>query len=486
MHAGERLALIGENGAGKSTLMNVLYGLCAPDSGEVRVNGASVALRSPRDAMAYGIGMVHQHFMLVPTFTVAENVVLGREPTRRGLLDWDAACAQVKAAAEPFGFTLDPCARVEDLSVGSQQKVEIVKAVHRGAKLLILDEPTAVLTPQERDELFRVTRTFCDRGHSVIFIGHKLEEILGFADRVAVMRRGKLVAQVKAAEASAQSLSALMVGAAPPAAAPLASAAAQGPRTGSEARPMLELDGVHARGRHGLWALNGVTLQVRPGELVGIAGVDGNGQTELAEVITGLRPWEKGTLSLGDLRFSSLTPSVTRAHGVAHIPEDRHARAMVGAMTVEENLALGQQREAPFARGPWVDASGRRARAEELVKRYDVRPPRTDLPMASLSGGNQQKVVLGRELSMAPRLLVAVQPTRGLDVAALTAIHARLLEARDAGAAVLLISLDLDEVLALSDRVYVLASGRVTLELPRGALDERRLGAAMLGTVAHA
>jgi simple sugar transport system ATP-binding protein len=488
IRAGERLAIIGENGAGKSTLMNVLYGLYRPDLGDVTVEGKVVRLKSPKDALARGVGMVHQHFMLVPSLSVAENVVLGREPTRAGLFSGASANAQVAMTAAKFGFGLDPAARVGDLSVGSQQKVEIVKALHRGANVLILDEPTAVLTPAEKDELFRVLRTLADSGHTVIFIGHKLEEVLGFADRIVVMRRGRLVADVRAKDTNIPDLAALMVGesrekgvaeAIPggPSADTAKPPTSAGPATGGA----FVAENLHARSRRGTPALRGVSLRVHSGELVGIAGVDGNGQTELAEVLSGLRPLDEGRLDFFGQALAHLTPAGAHALGVAHIPEDRHARAMVGAMTVAENLSLGRQRQSPFARGPWIDQAGRLAKAQLLVKDFDVRPPDPELPMGALSGGNQQKVVLARELWVTPRLLVAVQPTRGLDLNAVAAIHGRLLQAKAAGSAVLLVSLDLDEVLTLSDRLYVLASGRVTLELTRAEFDERRIGLAMLG-----
>jgi ABC-type uncharacterized transport system ATPase subunit len=469
LRPGERLGLVGENGAGKSSLMNVLYGLYQPDSGRVRFEGESAVLYSPREALKRGIGMVQQHFTLVPTLSVAENVVLGAEPLRRGLLDSERAVHEVEQTCARFGFVLDARARVDTLSVGSQQKVEIVKALHRGASTLILDEPTAVLTPQEALELFAVTRALSESGKTVVLISHKLREVLAFATRIAVMRRGKMVADdLSPAQTSAEALAALMVGTLAPERAP--SEAHREPEA-----QVLGLSALHASGLHG------VSLEVRAGEIVGIAGVDGNGQRELAEVVTGLRPWTGGTVTIAGVALTALTPAQARALGVAHIPEDRHRRAMVGDFSVEENVALGRAHLAPFARGPFIDFAGRRTRTEQLLASHDVRPPEPERRMAELSGGNQQKLVVARELDAAPKLLVVVQPTRGLDLSAVAAVRAHLQRVRNAGCAVLLISLDLDEVLALADRVLVMFEGKLNGEFPRGAAHELELGRRMLG-----
>ena len=504
---GELLAVVGENGAGKSSLMNVLYGLYHPDAGTFLMDGKPVRFKSPRDAIARGIGMVHQHFMLVPTLTVAENVVLGREPTKRGLLDLDRACDEVAATAKRFGFQLDPRARVDTLTVGSQQKVEIVKALHRGAQVLILDEPTAVLTPQESDELSQVMRGLVAQGRTVVLISHKLKEVLGVADRVAVMRRGRTVAVVRASETTVSALASLMVGEGSRGAAmtgvPVASAAvvaSTGTTGPAEARPplpavpdavtaatgpvVLEAKDLRATGDNGRPALQGVSLTVRAGEIVGIAGVDGNGQRELAEVLTGLRKLDGGEGTLLGGPLAGLTPALAKARGVGHVPEDRLARAVVKAMTVEENVALGRHRQPPFARGPWVDFKGRRERTNQLLSSYDVRPNDPVVALQALSGGNQQKVVVARELDADPKLLVVVQPTRGLDIGAVAQVHERLRDAKARGAGVVMVSLDLEEVLALSDRVYVLYEGRVTGHFPRKDLDERELGRCMLGAEA--
>nr|WP_242588367.1 ABC transporter ATP-binding protein [Corallococcus macrosporus] len=503
---GELLAVVGENGAGKSSLMNVLYGLYHPDAGTFHMDGKPVRFKSPRDAIARGIGMVHQHFMLVPTLTVAENVVLGREPTRRGLLDLDRACDEVAATAKRFGFQLDPRARVDTLTVGSQQKVEIVKALHRGAQVLILDEPTAVLTPQESDELSQVMRGLVAQGRTVVLISHKLKEVLGVADRVAVMRRGRTVAEVRPSETTVSELATLMVGESsrgaaltgvPATAAATAGLAGTGTTGATASLPpapvephaptavtgpvVLEAKDLRATGESGRPALQGVSLTVRAGEIVGIAGVDGNGQRELAEVLTGLRKLDGGEGTLLGGPLAGLTPALAKARGVGHVPEDRLARAVVKAMTVEENVALGRHRQPPFARGPWVDFKGRRDRTNQLLSTYDVRPPDPTVALQALSGGNQQKVVVARELDAEPRLLVVVQPTRGLDIGAVAQVHARLREAKARGAGVVMVSLDLEEVLALSDRVYVLYEGRVTGHFTREHLDERELGRRMLG-----
>nr|WP_275900279.1 ABC transporter ATP-binding protein [Pyxidicoccus trucidator] len=485
IRAGELLAVVGENGAGKSSLMNVLYGLYQPDVGEVSVGGQPVRFKSPRDAIARGIGMVHQHFMLVPTLTVAENVVLGREPTRRGLFDMERAVSEVAATCARFGFNLEPRARVDTLTVGSQQKVEIVKALHRGAQVLVLDEPTAVLTPQEADELARVMRGLVAQGRTVVLISHKLREVLGVADRVAVMRRGRVVAEVRAAETTVEQLATLMVGEghrhlvdAGEHAPPLATA--QPPATPA-GEVLLEARGLQAVGDNGRPALRGVDLTVRAGEIVGIAGVDGNGQRELAEVLTGLRPLTSGGGTLLGGPLEGLTPAQARERGVGHVPEDRLRRAVVRALTVEENVALGRHTRPPFARGSWIDFAGRRERTRALLEAYDVRPSDPTLPVHALSGGNQQKVVVARELDARPRLLVVVQPTRGLDIGAVAQVHAKLREARAQGTGTVLVSLDLEEVLALADRVYVFFEGRVTGHFTRPEYDERELGRRMLG-----
>ncbi|MGQ0507556.1 MAG: ABC transporter ATP-binding protein [Myxococcaceae bacterium] len=462
LRTGERVALVGENGAGKSSLMNVLYGLYQPDAGEIWIDGRQRRLKSPREAIAAGIGMVHQHFMLVPTLTAAENLVLGDEPRQGLLLDRAAARQALLTAAQRLAFTLDPDARVDTMTVGAQQKLEILKALHRGARVLILDEPTAVLTPQETDELFAVTRQLSANGHTVVLISHKLQEILSVAERVVVMRRGKNVAEVAAAQTHPEELSRLMVGDVKTA------PATRG--TVSDAQ-VLSVENISSG------TLRDVSLMVRSGEIVGIAGIDGNGQRELAEVIVGLREISKGRVVLAEKTITKLNVAERRAEGIAHIPEDRLLRAIVGPMSVEENAALGKQS------GRWIDRAARRRQMETLVEEMDVRPRNTNTKMraADLSGGNQQKLVVGRELSGAPKLVVAGQPTRGLDIAAVETVRARLRKAAEQGAGVLLFSLDLDELRALCHRMYVLREGAIVGEVTQAVFDERAIGRMMLG-----
>ena len=471
---GERLALIGENGAGKSSLMNVLYGLYQPDVGEVCFDGQAVKVKTPAEALARGVGMVHQHFTLVPTLTVTENVVLGHEPTTWGRIDAARARKEVEATCTRFGFQLDVDAVVRDLSVGSQQKVEIVKALHRGVKTLILDEPTAVLTPQEADELFAVTRRLSEEGLTVVLISHKLREVLAFSTRIAVMRRGKKVAETTPQQTTPEQLAELMVGSKSNSLSP------SGERVGVRGEPLCLLGSLSAPGLHE------VSLTLHRGEILGIAGVDGNGQRELAEVLTGLRKWTAGTFTFSGKSLTEWNPSTAREHGVAHIPEDRLRRAIIGELSVEENVSLGRHRQAPFAKGPTIDFAGRRQSTVSLLEANDVRPRDPLMRVGGLSGGNQQKLVVGRELDAAPKLVVVVQPTRGLDIAAVAAVREQLRAQRDAGCAVLLVSLDLDEVLELSDRIVVLCGGKVTGEFTREQFDERLIGRRMLGVLDEA
>ncbi len=467
---GERLALVGENGAGKSSLMNVLYGLYQPDSGSISVDGRAVTLKTPLQARQLGIAMVQQHFTLVPGLTVAENVVLGHEPRRFGLVDGRAAAAQVEKTAQSLGFSLDVSATVGSLSVGAQQKVEIVKALHAGAKTLILDEPSAVLTPDETRELYAMVQRLSASGVTVVLITHKLREVLAFAQRIAVMRRGRLVAEHDASVSEAALARDLM-----------------GDTELIEELPRKALPaGAHRLTLKNVVAekLHHVSLTAHAGEILGIAGVDGNGQRELAEVLTGLREFT-GEYRFDDTVLPAPSPGALRHLGLRHIPEDRLRRALVGDLSLEENLALGRQGEPPFAKGVRIDTRERRAFAERTVKDHDVRPPDPQFRAGSLSGGNQQKLVVARELAGQPRALVVVQPTRGLDIAATWAVRQKLMQARNAGCAVVLVSLDLDEVLSLSDRVAVMYAGRVTAEFNRGSFDEASIGRCMLG-VAHA
>ena len=519
--AGEVLALVGENGAGKSTLVNLACGLYRPDQGEVRCGGERLLPGDPRAAIAAGIGVVHQHFMLVGPLRVWENVVLGSEPRHRGLfgalglIDRSAARAQVAEAAEKSGLQLDVDAPVETIGVAQQQRVEIVKQLWRGARVLILDEPTAVLSPKEADELVATARALARSGRSVLFISHKLREVMAVADRVAVLRRGRLVLETRTSDTTAVALAEAVVGQRVAAEilgklgvpAPTAAAANEGAihcgaiHTGAihagavhQGERVLEARDLHCQSDRGKPALRGLSLQIRRGEVLGVAGVDGNGQTELAEVLAGLRA-ARGSLRLdgreGLARGGwARSAGAARQAGVVHLPEDRHRRALCLPLTVEENLALGHQAEVPYARGPrgmLIDAQGRRRRALELIASYDVRPTDPLARASALSGGNQQKVVAARELSggAPPRLVVAVQPTRGLDLGATQRVHQALRAARDAGAAVLVVSLDLDELRALADRILVLYDGTAAGEASPTATDEE-LGRLLLGQAARA
>jgi ABC-type uncharacterized transport system ATPase subunit len=469
---GEVHALLGENGAGKSTLMNVLYGLHQPDEGEIRLRGEPVRIGSPREAIGLRIGMVHQHFMLIPVMTVAENVVLASEPHRGVMLDVDAAERRVRELSERFGLVVDPRARVEDIGVGQQQRVEILRVLHRGADLLILDEPTAVLTAQETAELFKVLRTLTAEGVSVIFISHKLREVLEIADRVTVLRRGEKVGTVEAEGATEASLAKLMVGRDV-----LFRVEKEAGRAGE---PLLDVSELEVDDDRGLPAVRGLSLQVRAGEIVGVAGVDGNGQSELVEAITGLRMPHAGRISVAGRDITGAGVRVALAAGVGHIAEDRHRRGLVLDFSLSENLALREYRRAPLSRFGLLSPKRMVQQARPLLDQYDVRGGRPDTLAGSLSGGNQQKVVIARELAEEPQVTVAAQPTRGLDVGAIEFVHKRLLEQRDAGRGVLLVSLELEEIRSLADRVLVIYEGRIVAELSPEASDEE-LGVAMLG-----
>ncbi len=473
LQPGEVHALLGENGAGKSTLMNVLYGLYRPDEGEIRIGGQPVTMHSPKDAIERGIGMVHQHFMLIPVMTVAENIVLGTEPRRDGvLLDLSAAEKRVRELSEQYGLSVDPRARIEDISVGRQQRVEILKALYRGADILILDEPTAVLTPQEATELFGVLRSLTEQGMSIIFISHKLNEVLSISDRITVLRRGQKVETLATAGATEESLARLMVGREvllrvdkPPA------------ETGE---PLLEIKDLSVVDDRGLEAVRGVSLNVRAGEIVGIAGVDGNGQTELIDAITGLRRPASGTITVGGRDMTKANARKVLDEGMGHIPEDRQARGLVLEFTLTENLALEDYRSPPDSRWGWLFPRRMLARARRLLREFDVRGGGPTARASALSGGNQQKVVIAREVGRDPRVLVAAQPTRGLDVGAIEYVHKRLITVRDEHKAVLLVSLELEEILSLSDRILVLYEGRVVGEYGPDASEEE-LGVAMTG-----
>jgi simple sugar transport system ATP-binding protein len=461
---GEIHALLGENGAGKSTLMNVLYGLLQPDEGEILLDGEQVKVDSPRRAIGLGIGMVHQHFMLVPVMTVAENLVLGSEPYRGPLLDYKAAAARTRELSETFGLAIDPEARVEDLGVGAQQRVEILRALFRGAKVLVLDEPTAVLTAQESQDLFKVLRTLAQEGTSVVFISHKLNEVLDVADRVTVLRRGEKIDTVQTEGSTERSLARLMVG---------RDVLLRVEKAAHKAaEPLLELSGVSVTDDRGLPAVRDVSFNVRAGEIVGLAGVDANGQSELIEAITGLRRMDSGSVTIAGRDVTGLSTRETLDTGVGHIAEDRHRRGLVLEFTLAENLSLREYRAPGFTKMGWLSPRKMIARAKGLLRDYDVRGGDAQTRAASLSGGNQQKCVIARELSTNPKVLIAAQPTRGLDVGAIEFVHRRLVEERDAGRAILLASLELEEIRSLSDRVLVIYEGEIVAELPPESSEE--------------
>ncbi len=451
---GEIHALLGENGAGKTTLVNILYGLYHPDEGEILIDDAPVTFHDPGDAIAAGIGMVHQHFMLVPVFTVTENVMLGVESTRGplGQLDRAEARRRIVEISDKHNLKVDPDAMVEDLPVGVRQRVEIIKTLYRQSRLLILDEPTAVLTPQEDEELFEIMRSLKAGGTSIVFITHKLNEVLEVADRITVLRLGRVVGTTTPADATLESLASMMVGR------PVALVVEKGPAQPREA--MLEIEGLVVKGDRGNIAVDGLDLTVHAGEIVAIAGVQGNGQTELVEAITGLRGIAAGRIRIGSEQVH-MTPRRVIEAGVGHVPEDRLEDGCVPAFTVAENLVLNTYYRPPFAHGISLDREAIAKSATDLVERFDVRTPSVFVEMADLSGGNQQKVIVAREFSRSTRLLVAAQPTRGLDVGSIEYIHAQIVAKRDQGAAVLIVSTELDEVLSLADRIAVMYQGRI-------------------------
>lgn len=468
---GEVLALLGENGAGKSTLMQVLAGLYRPDAGTILIDGAPADLRSPGDAIARGIGMVHQHFRLVESFTVTENVLLGwGQP--RFLLRPATDHARVAQIAAAHGLAVEPRAAVRQLSVGERQRVEILKMLYRDARVLVLDEPTAVLTPQEVAPLFAAVRRIVADGRAVVFISHKLDEVLAIADRIVVLRAGRVAGEVRPGQTTARALARLMVGhevdrPPRPAAAPGAT--------------VLELRGVDATGDHGRRVLHAISLTVRAGEIVGVAGVAGNGQRELAEVVAGLRPPSAGEVRLDGAGIGHLDPRARWRLGVAYVPEDRLAEGLVGAFPLTENAVLRDYARPPVGRGPLFDRAAARARAAAIVERFQVRAPHVDVTVRHLSGGNQQRLLVGRETWRSPRVLVAMHPTRGLDVDATAAVHRLLLGLRAQGVAMLLLSESLDELFALADRIVVLHRGRVAGERPAATATREEIGLLMAG-----
>jgi simple sugar transport system ATP-binding protein len=475
---GEVLGLLGENGAGKTTLMNILSGLYRPDSGAILIDGSERVFRDPAEAIAAGIGMVHQHFMLVPVFDVTESVALGAEPTRGllGTFDRAAARAKVVELSKRYGLNVDPDAKIETLPVGVRQRVEILKALYRQSDILVLDEPSAVLTPQETDELFEIIRGLAEGGTSIIFITHKLHEVLAVADQITVLRRGKVAGNANPKTANPKELAEMMVG-----------REVQLTVSRGASKPgatVLELKGVNVLDSTGEMAVREASLVVRAGEIVAVAGVQGNGQTELVEAITGLRPADSGEISLNGSNITGASPRQIADAGVAHIPEDRSRDGMVKGMTVAENLMLNSYHRPPYSKGISLRREEIDAAAESAVKNFDVRTPSIHTNIASLSGGNQQKVIVAREFSRPVGLVVAAQPTRGLDVGSIEYIHRRIVEQRDAGAAVLIVSTELDEVLALGDRVAVMYEGKIVGVLDAKEATRERVGLLMGGATA--
>ena len=465
-------AVVGENGAGKSTLMKILYGMLRPDGGTISVDGRAVRFRSPKDAIAAGIGMVHQHFMLAANLTVLENVVLGSEPAHAGALDFDGARARIRELSETHGVPLDPDRVIEDLAVGERQRVEIVKVLYRGARILILDEPSSVLVPQEVEELFRNLRELKDRGVTIIFISHKLDEVLEIADSITVVRNGHTVATVKPEDVTARQLAELMVGSELPTPETRESTVTE------EVVLSVRRLGVRLEGR---WALEDVSFDIRRGEIVGIAGVEGNGQRELVEALMGLRKPDEGVIELAGVDVTLWPTRARREGGLGYIPEDRQGRGLLLPSPLWENAMLGHQTVDPFSRGPWVNRSGAHRRTEDLIHAYNVMTPGPDTSALALSGGNQQKLIVGREMTAEPKVLIAAQPTRGIDVGAQAAVWEQIRHARAAGLALLLISADLEELIGLSDTLYVILRGRLVAKVDPATVTPEELGSYMTG-----
>ena len=471
---GEVHALLGENGAGKTTLMNVLDGLYRPDEGSILIDGQPVRFDDPGDAIRAGIGMVHQNFMLIPVFTVAENVMLGFERTRRfGFLDRQRARAEIRELSARFRLEVDPDALVGDLSVGQQQRVEIVKALAREAEVLILDEPTAVLTPQEIEDLFRVVRSLRESGKTILFITHKLKEVLAVADRITVIRLGKVIGSTVPSETDESRLASMMVGRG------VELQVSKDPATPGE--PVLEVEDLVALDDAGQVAVDGISFQVRAGEILSVAGVQGNGQTELAEALTGLATVVAGTVRIGGRDVTGASPKEVLRSGVGHVPEDRQRDGLVGSFSIAENLILDVFDEAPYSHRGALDWDRIHASAEERMTEFDIRASSIHTAAATLSGGNQQKVIVARELSRDIRLIIVAQPTRGLDVASIEYVHRRLVEARDGGAAVLLISAELDEAMQLADRIVVMYRGKLVGPYDQTEVSRDQVGLLMAG-----
>jgi general nucleoside transport system ATP-binding protein len=465
-------AIVGENGAGKSTIMRIAYGFYTADSGEILVDGNPVNIRNPHDAIALGIGMVHQHFMLVDTMTVGENIILGAETGNPAIIDWKKANKDILALSNELRLGVSPKALIEDLSVGAQQRVELLKALYRSAELLILDEPTAVLTPQEVEDFFNILRRMREQGKTIVIITHKLEEVLAISDDVTIMRDGKVVGNVKTSETSEKDLARMIVGR------DVLLRVEKSPARPRET--VLKIDNLDVRGKHGA-ALSNVSLKVHAGEIVGIAGIEGNGQTEIIEAIAGLIPIQSGYIELLGKDVSRLSVRRRTELGIAHIPEDRHKRGLLLDSDLEENAILGVHYRTPVSANGFLSSSVIERRTKEIIENFDVRPPNPELPAKSLSGGNQQKLIIGREFELNPKLLLVSQPTRGVDIGAIEFIHRKLIALRDAGSAVLLVSAELEEVTALADRLLVIYKGKFVGEVDPKTTSNEEIGLLMTG-----
>lgn len=474
LRKGEIHALLGENGAGKSTLMNVLFGLYQPEQGEIRVKGQPVKITNPNIANDLGIGMVHQHFMLVDTFTVTENIILGKELTAGGKIDIKRAEKEVQEISDKYGLAVDPRAKISDISVGMQQRVEILKTLYRGAEILIFDEPTAVLTPQEINELIQIMRTLIKEGKSIILITHKLKEIMEVSDRVTIIRKGVGIGTVNTNETNPNELASLMVG---------REVTFKIDKAESQPKqPVLEIEKLIVKDARGITAVNGLDLTVKAGEILGIAGVDGNGQTELIEAITGLRKSESGSIKLNGKDIRNLPPRKVTETGLGHIPQDRHKHGLVLDYSIGSNMVLQTYYKSPFSNAGVLNFKEINKKAKKIIEEFDVRTPSESTPARALSGGNQQKAIIGREMDRDPDLLIAAQPTRGLDVGAIEYIHKRLIEQRDHGKAVLLVSFELDEVMNVSDRIAVIYEGEIVAIVKPKETTEQELGLLMAGS----
>jgi len=470
---GEIHALLGENGAGKSTLMNVLFGLYQPEKGQIRVNGQEVKITDPNVANDLGIGMVHQHFMLVQNFTVTENIILGNEPTRTGKINIKKAAQDIQELSNQYGLSVDPYAKIQDISVGMQQRVEILKTLYRGADILIFDEPTAALTPQEITELIQIMKKLIQEGKSIILITHKLKEIMSVCDRCTIIRKGVGVGTVNVQETNPDELAALMVG--------REVHFKTEKKTATPKEAVLTIKELVVEDSRGVEAVSSLDLSVRAGEIVGIAGVDGNGQTELIEAITGLRKIKSGSITLKNQELSTLSTRKITESGIGHIPQDRHKHGLVLDYTIGENIGLQTYYQKPMSKSGILNYKEMYKKAKELIAEYDVRTPSEYTQARSLSGGNQQKAIIAREVDRSPELLIAAQPTRGLDVGAIEFIHKKLIEERDKGRAVLLVSLELDEVINLSDRIAVIYEGKIVDIVDPKETNEQELGLLMAG-----